>query len=470
MSQNNDWKTRSLAHVWHPCTQMHDHVGGEAAPLPLVPIKSAEGAWLEDFDGRRYLDAVGSWWTNIFGHRHPYIVEQLKQQLDTLDHVMLAGFTHAPVVELSERLVKLAPPGLTRCSYADNGSSAVEIALKQSFHYWRNTGHAGKTRFIALENGYHGETLGALAVGGPSMYRDTYAPLLLSPIHVPSPDCYERGPGEGWEDYTRRQFEHMERALERHAHEVCAVLVEPLVQCAGGMRMYHPIYLSLLREACDRHGVHLIADEIAVGFGRTGKMFACEWAPPLHYGKNAKHGITPDFLCLSKGLTAGTLPLAVTLTRESIFEAFYADYAAGKAFLHSHSYTGNPIGCRAALATLDLFEREQPLATNRLLSNLMWTQTAELRAHPHVAEVRQQGMILAIELAQNVHRKTPYPAEQRRGLRAYRHALHAAKDRGVLLRPLGNVLYFMPPYVIAPKEIEWLAQVALDAVRAATAD
>jgi adenosylmethionine---8-amino-7-oxononanoate aminotransferase len=295
---NQDWKRRSLAHVWHPCTQMQDHVGGDAAPLPLVPIKSAEGAWLEDFDGRRYLDAVGSWWTNIFGHRHPYIVEQLKQQLDTLDHVMLAGFTHAPVVELSERLVKLAPPGLTRCSYADNGSSAVEIALKQSFHYWRNAGHAGKTRFIALENGYHGETLGALAVGGPSMYRDTYAPLLLSPIHVPSPDCYERGAGESWEDYTRRQFEHMELALERHAHEVCAVILEPLVQCAGGMRMYHPIYLSLLREACDRHGVHLIADEIAVGFGRTGKLFACEWAPPLQYGKNAQHGITPDFLCL----------------------------------------------------------------------------------------------------------------------------------------------------------------------------
>jgi adenosylmethionine---8-amino-7-oxononanoate aminotransferase len=467
---NEDWKRRSLAHVWHPCTQMHDHVGGDAAPLPLVPIKSAEGAWLEDFDGRRYLDAVGSWWTNIFGHRHPYIVEQLKQQLDTLDHVMLAGFTHAPVVELSERLVKLAPPGLTRCSYADNGSSAVEIALKQSFHYWRNAGHAGKTRFIALENGYHGETLGALAVGGPSMYRDTYAPLLLSPIHVASPDCYERGAGESWEDYTRRQFQHMELALERHAHEVCAVIVEPLVQCAGGMRMYHPIYLSLLREACDRHGVHLIADEIAVGFGRTGKLFACEWAPPLHYGRNAQHGITPDFLCLSKGLTGGTLPLAVTLTREAIFEAFYADYAAGKAFLHSHSYTGNPIGCRAALATLDLFEREQPLATNRLLSNLMWTQTAELRAHPQVAELRQQGMILAIELAQNVHRKTPYPAEQRRGLRAYRHALHATKDRGVLLRPLGNVLYFMPPYVITPKEIEWLAQVTLEAVRAATAD
>ncbi len=470
MKPNDDWKTRSLAHVWHPCTQMHDHDGGDAAPLPLVPIKSAQGAWLEDFEGRRYLDAVGSWWTNIFGHCHPYIVEQLKQQLDTLDHVMLAGFTHAPVVELSERLVRLAPPGLTRCTYADNGSAAVEIALKMSFHYWRNAGHAGKTRFIALENGYHGETLGALAVGGPSMYRDTYAPLLLSPIHVPSPDCYERGAGEGWEDYTRRQFQHMELALERHAHEVCAVIVEPLVQCAGGMRMYHPIYLSLLREACDRHGVHLIADEIAVGFGRTGKLFACEWAPPLHYGKGAKHGITPDFLCLSKGLTGGTMPLAVTLTREAIFEAFYADYAAGRAFLHSHSYTGNPIGCRAALATLDLFERERPLASNQLLAQLMWTQTAELRAHPHVAEVRQQGMILAIEMARSVHRKVPYPAAERRGLRAYRHALNATQDRGVVLRPLGNVLYFMPPYVITPKEIEWLAQITLEAVRAATAD
>ncbi|TJY61937.1 adenosylmethionine--8-amino-7-oxononanoate transaminase [Sinimarinibacterium sp. CAU 1509] len=463
---NAAWKQRSLEHVWHPCTQMSDHAGGDAAPLPLIPIRSAEGAWLEDFDGKRYLDAVSSWWTNIFGHRHPYIVDQLKQQLDTLDHVMLAGFSHQPVIELSERLVKLVPPGLTRCFYADNGSSTVEVALKMSFHYWLNQGQPRKTRFVTLSNSYHGETLGALALGDTGLYRDTYSPLLLQPLVVPSPDCYERMPGQSWEDHTRQQFHHMEQMLAQHADEVCAVIVEPLVQCAGGMRMYHPIYLTMLREACSRYGVHLIADEIAVGFGRTGQMFACNWAPPSRRDPDAQPGITPDFICLSKGLTGGTLPLAVTMTREDIYAAFYADYCAGKAFLHSHSYTGNPLACRAALATLDLFETEKPLVTNRMLSQLLWSQTAELRAHPHVAEIRQQGMILAIELSRSTARKQPYPAEERRGLRVYRHAL----ERGVLLRPLGNVIYFMPPYVITPREVETLCKVALESINLATAD
>ncbi len=462
---NEDWKQRSLAHVWHPCTQMRDHAGAEPA-LPLIPVKSAEGVWLEDFEGKRYIDAVSSWWTNIFGHRHPGIVTALKQQLDELDHVMLAGFTHRPVVELSERLVRLAPPGLNRCFYADNGSSAVEVALKMSFHYWRNVGKTGKTRFIALDNSYHGETLGALAVGGPSMYRDTYAPLLLQPLHVPSPDCYARGLGESWEDYTRRQFWHLEKTLEQHADEVCAVIIEPLVQCAGGMRMYHALYLTLLREACDRYGVHLIADEIAVGFGRTGRLFACDWAPPPRHDPDAQPGITPDFLCLSKGITGGTMPLAVTMTRESIYEAFYAEYREGKAFLHSHSYTGNPLACRAALATLDLFEELRPVATNHILADLMWRRTEELRTHPHVAEIRQQGMILAIEMARNIRSREPYPAEERRGLRVYQYAL----EQGVLLRPLGNVIYFMPPYVISPKEIERVCEVATEGIRRATRD
>jgi adenosylmethionine-8-amino-7-oxononanoate aminotransferase len=469
MSLNREWAERSLAHVWHPCTQMHDHAGAEP-PLPLVPIKSAEGVWLEDFEGRRYIDAVSSWWTNLFGHRHPHIVEQLKNQLDRLDHVMLGGFTHETVVELSERLVELAPPGLTRCFYADNGSSAVEVALKMSFHYWRHAGKPEKRRFIALSNSYHGETLGALAVGGPSMYRDTYAPLLLEAIHVESPDCYERAPGQSWEDHTRQRFAKMELALQRHAHEVCAVIIEPLIHCAGGMRMYHPLYLTLLREACTKYGVHLIADEIAVGFGRTGRLWACDWAPPPQSNRDAQPGITPDFMCLSKGLTGGTLPLAVTLTRDEIYQAFHADYSAGKAFLHSHSYTGNPLACRAALATLDLLESERPLRTNGLLSELMWSQTAELRSHPQVAEVRLQGMVMAIELARNVRSKEPYPASERRGLRAYRHALTAHKDYGVILRPLGNVIYFMPPYVITPREIEQMCKIAIEAIHVATKD
>jgi adenosylmethionine---8-amino-7-oxononanoate aminotransferase len=450
MTRNADWSARSLARVWHPCTQMKDH-----EQVPLVPIRSAQGAWLEDFEGKRYLDAISSWWTNIFGHRHPHIVERLKQQLDRLDHVMLAGFTHEGAVTLAEKLCAIAPKGLTRCFYSDNGSSAIEVALKMSFHYWRNAGQPVKTRFIALENSYHGETLGALAVGGPSLYRDAYQPLLMQPIHVPSPDCFNRAGGESWEDYSRRQFVHMQVALERHAHEACAVIVEPLVQCAGGMRMYHPVYLRMLREACDRFGVHLIADEIATGFGRTGKMFAMEWA-----------GVPPDLLCLSKGLTGGTLPLAVTLATDRIYEAFYADWQAGKAFLHSHSYTGNPIACAAALATLEVFGQRNWMQQNRDLGHLLWMGVAELLRHPNVAEVRQQGMILAIELAQNARARKPFPRAERRGLRAYRHGL----AHGVLLRPLGDVVYFMPPYILSGEEAKLMTQTAMAAINEAVRD
>jgi adenosylmethionine---8-amino-7-oxononanoate aminotransferase len=444
---NADWTARSLARVWHPCTQMKDHEW-----LPLVPIKSAEGAWLEDFDGKRYLDAISSWWTNVFGHRHPLIVERLKQQLDRLDHVMLAGFTHEGAVTLAEKLCAIAPKGLTRCFYSDNGSSAVEVALKMSFHYWRNAGQAGKTRFIALENSYHGETLGALAVGGTGLYRDPYQPLLLQPIHVPSPDCFNRAGGESWEDYSRRQFLHMQVALERHAKDVCAVIVEPLVQCAGGMRMYHPIYLRMLRVACDRHGVHLIADEIATGFGRTGKMFALEWA-----------GVAPDIMCLSKGLTGGTMPLAVTLATEPIYQAFYADYQAGKAFLHSHSYTGNALACAAALATLEIFGQQDWMSENRNHGHLLWMSVAELLKHPNVAEVRQQGMIVAIELAQDARGRKPFPREERRGLRVYQHGL----DKGVLLRPLGDVIYLMPPYTIAGEDVKLMAKTVIEGIERA---
>jgi adenosylmethionine---8-amino-7-oxononanoate aminotransferase len=450
MATNADWASRSRARVWHPCTQMKDHEW-----LPLVPIARAEGPWLYDFDGKRYLDAVSSWWTNLFGHRHPHIVERLKAQLDRLDHVLLAGFTHEPAVTLAEKLCALVPEGLTRCFYADNGSSAVEVALKMSFHYWRNLGQEKKTKFISLENSYHGETLGALAVGGTGLYRDAYTPLLLQPLQVPSPDCFHRAPGESWENHSRRQFIHLQAALERHAGEVCAVIVEPLVQCAGGMRMYHPIWLRMLREACDRHGVHLIADEIAVGFGRTGRMFASEWAD-LH----------PDFMCLSKGLTGGTLPLAVTLTTDAVYEAFYADYAEGKAFLHSHSYTGNALACTAALATLEIFEQRDWMAQNRDLGHLMWMSVAELLKHPHVAEVRQQGMILAIELARDARARIPYPASERRGLRVYQHGL----DNGVLLRPLGNVIYFMPPYTVTTDDVKLMAKTAMDGIERATRD
>jgi adenosylmethionine-8-amino-7-oxononanoate aminotransferase len=450
-SANDPYVKRDLAHVWHPCTQMKDHEG----ELPLIPIRRAAGAWLEDFEGKRYLDAVSSWWVNLFGHANPRINAAVRAQLESLEQVILAGFTHEPVIALSEELTALAPPGLTRCFYADNGSSAVEVAVKMSFHYWRNVGRTHKRRFITLANSYHGETLGALAVGNVELYKEIYRPLLMDVTTVPSPDCYHRAPGVSCEAHSRAQFAHMEAALAAHANESCAVIVEPLVQCAGGMRMYDPVYLTLLRAACDRHQVHLIADEIAVGFGRTGTFFACEQA-----------GIRPDFMCLSKGLTAGYLPLSAVLTTEEIYAAFYDEYVKLNAFLHSHSFTGNPLACAAARACLALVREDNVLENNRALAAHLGARARELEDHPHVAEVRQRGMIVAVELAQDKATRTPYPWQERRGLALYRHAL----ARGVLLRPVGNVVYFMPPYVVTPAEIDLMVAVAREGIERATCD
>ncbi|MBN8740889.1 MAG: adenosylmethionine--8-amino-7-oxononanoate transaminase [Lysobacterales bacterium 69-70] len=441
---------RDLAVLWHPCTQMHDH-----ETLPLLPIVRAEGVWLHDADGGRYLDAVSSWWTNVFGHRHPRIVAALKQQLDTLDHVMLAGFTHEPALELAEALVALAPAGLSRVFYADNGSSAIEVALKMSFHYWRNLGRGAKRRFIALSGSYHGETLGALSVTDVPLYRDTYAPLLLQPLFAPSPDTWLAEPGETPAAVATRRLGELRTLLEQHASETCAVIVEPLVQCAGGMRMYDPSYLTGLRALCDEFEVHLIADEIAVGFGRTGTLFACE-----------QGRITPDFLCLSKGLTGGTLPLSAVVTTQAVYAAFYAEYASGKAFLHSHSYTGNALACRAALATLQIFRDEPVLARNRELAAVLARELDPLRDHPQVADVRQTGLIAAVELVRDRATREPFPAAERRGLRVYRHGL----AHEMLLRPLGNVVYFMPPYVIEPEQIATMVRVARDGIAAALLD
>ncbi|ABI55717.1 adenosylmethionine--8-amino-7-oxononanoate transaminase [Alkalilimnicola ehrlichii MLHE-1] len=446
--KNSDIVKRDLDVLWHPCTQMKDHEW-----LPLIPVKKGEGVWLEDFDGNRYIDAISSWWVNLFGHCHPHISGAVQQQAAELEHVILAGFSHEPVVRLSEKLVQITPPGLSRCFYTDNGSSAVEVALKMSYHYWRNTGKPEKLKFITLSNSYHGETLGTLGVGDVALYKETYKPLLMEAITVPSPDAFLREPGSSWAEHAERMFAHMEAALERHAHETAAVIVEPLVQCAGTMRMYHPVYLERLREACDRHGVHLIADEIAVGFGRTGTMFACEQA-----------GISPDFMCLSKGLTAGYLPLATVLTHDRIYQAFYDDYATLRAFLHSHSYTGNPLACAAALATLELFERDDVIARNRELAREMGEAFAHLADHPHVGEVRQTGMVLAAEMVPDKHKPEPYPWEERRGMIVYQHAL----KNEALMRPLGSVVYLMPPYVITPEQIRHLARVATEGIDLAT--
>ena len=436
--------------LWHPCTQMKDHEN-----LPIIPIKKGQGVWLEDIEGNRYLDAISSWWVNLFGHANPHINAALKDQLDTLEQVIFAGFTHEPAIKLAETLVALSPKGLTRCFYADNGSAAVEVALKMSFHYWRNKGQTQKTKFITLENSYHGETLGALAVGNVALYKETYAPLLMNVITVPGPDCYYREPGESWVDYSIRRFALMEQALQRHAETACAVIIEPLVQCAGSMRMYDPVYLKLLRAACDKYNIHLIADEIAVGFGRSGTLFACEQA-----------AISPDFMCLSKGLTGGYLPLSAVLTTDQVYQAFYDDYQNLTAFLHSHSYTGNALACRAGLATLEIFQQQPVLENNSQLAAFMSKIAARFNEHPHVAEVRQTGMIVAIEMVKNKHTREPYPWQERRGQRVYQYAL----SKGVLLRPLGNVIYFMPPYIITEEQLLMLVEVAWDGIQLAVKD
>jgi len=444
-------RERDLAHVWHPCTQMKDH----EREMPLLPIRRGAGAWLEDYDGHRYLDAISSWWVNLFGHAHPRINAAVAAQLEALPHVMFAGFTHEPATRLAERLTALAPPGLNRCFFADSGSAAIEIAVKMSFHYWQNRGRPRKTRFVTLANSYHGETLGALAVGSVELYKAIYRPLLMDVITAPSPDAWGREAGESAADCARRQFAELERVLAESADEIAAVLVEPLVQCAGNMRMYDPVYLQLLRAACDRHGVHLIADEIAVGFGRTGTMFACEQA-----------SIRPDFMCLSKGLTGGYLPMSVVLTTDEVYDAFYDEYTKLNAFLHSHSYSGNPLACAAALATLDLFAEDDVLVRNRALAARLGTAAAPLADHPHVAEVRQLGMILAVEFVRDRATRETFPWRERRHLRIHRHAL----ERGVLLRPLGNVIYFMPPYVVTPDEIDLMVEVAREGLDLAARD
>jgi adenosylmethionine-8-amino-7-oxononanoate aminotransferase len=449
VNNDNSWVERDLRHVWHPCTQMKDHES-----VPLIPLRSGSGVWLADFAGKRYVDGISSWWVNLFGHANPTIHAAIREQLERLEHAIFAGFTHEPAVTLAEELVRIAPAGLDRCFFADNGSAAIEVAIKMSFHFWRNSGHSKKTRFVTLANSYHGETLGALAVGNVDLYKSIYRPLLMDVITVPSPDSFAREPGVSEAEHAERMFAAMEATLTQHAGEIAAVIVEPLVQCAGGMRMYDPRYLQLLRAACDRHGVHLIADEIAVGFGRTGTLFACEQA-----------GIRPDYLCLSKGLTGGYLPLSVVMTTEAVYAAFYDEYVKLNAFLHSHSYTGNPLACAAANATLRIFREQDVLERNRATARRLAASVEHLRDHRHVAEIRQRGMILAIELVKDRASREPWPWQERRGLRIYRHAL----EHGALIRPIGTTVYFMPPYVIEQAEIDLLARVATSGIDVACA-
>ncbi len=445
-SANAGWLARSQAAVWHPCTQMRHHQQPDApGHLPLVPIARSAGAWLHDFDGRRYLDGISSWWTNLFGHANPRINAALREQLDTLEHVMLAGFTHRPVVELSERLSALTGGSLGHAFYASDGASATEIALKMSFHYWRNAGRPEKSEFLCLAGSYHGETVGALAVTDVAIFKDAYAPLVRAAAHVlPSPDFRLGEPGETPADVARRAAAALAAHLEQHGDTVAALIVEPLVQGAAGMAMYDPEYLRLARALCDRHDVHLICDEIAVGFGRTGSFFAHEQAD-----------IRPDLMCLSKGISGGYLPLSVVLSSDAIYAAFLDDSVA-RAFLHSHSYTGNPLACRAALATLDIFETDDVIAVNREKSRQIGAELAPLADRPQVTHLRQRGMIAAFDVA------TADPHFSRRFYRA-------ALEREALVRPIGNTVYLMPPYIVGDDEIAHLGRAVAGALDAALA-
>jgi adenosylmethionine---8-amino-7-oxononanoate aminotransferase len=425
---NQDLLNRSLQSVWHPCTQMKQH-----EQLPLIPISSGDGMWLIDVEGKRYLDAVSSWWVNLFGHNNPRIKEAIKQQLDSLEHVMLAGFTHEPVVALSEKLSHLT--GLGHAFYASDGASATEIALKMSFHYWRNHGKSSKNKFISLQNSYHGETLGALGVTDVAIFKDTYAPLLMQSAQMPSPDARLAEAGESAEAFALRCAQALETYVAQHHTELAAFIIEPLIQCAAGMGMYDAIYIKRAREICDQYHVHLIADEIAVGFGRTGTMFACEQAQ-----------ITPDFICLSKGITGGYLPLSAVLTTDEVYAAFYDDSTI-KGFLHSHSYTGNPLACRAALATLAIFETDDVIRVNQQKKDMI-NEKMQVLTHLPIKHLRNKGMIWAFDVNT---KQTAFATT------FYQEAL----QHGLLLRPIGKTVYFMPPYIINAVEMDVMVETTL---------
>ena len=427
---NEQLKNRDLDVLWHPCSQMKDY-----EQLPLTPVKKGSGVWLEDFEGNKFIDGISSWWVNIFGHANPYINEKIKEQLDTLEHVIIAGFTHEPIINLSERLVKLTPDGLDKCFYADNGSSAVEVALKMSFQAHKNDGK-NKPIFVSLTNSYHGETIGALSVGDVELYKDTYEPLLIQSIQTPVPKDMSL-------EAAKEAAQKFEELCKNRSDEISAIIVEPLIQAAGYMHMYHPHFLELLRDICDRYDVHLIADEVMAGFGRTGKLFACEHA-----------NITPDFLVLSKGITGGYLPLSVVLTSNDVYAKFYCDYLEYKAFLHSHSYTGNALACAAANATLDLFEKDDVITQNKAKAAYMMEKLKEFEKLDNVLEIRQTGMVSVVELK-------GYSSDERIGLKVHQYCL----EREVLIRPLGHVVYFMPPYVITYEEIDKMMDTTLEAIK-----
>lgn len=412
----NDLIKLDLAHIWHPCTQMKEHEF-----VPLIPIKRAKGVYLYDFNNKSYIDCVSSWWVNLFGHSNDYINAKVIEQLNTLEHIIMAGFSHESIIRLSKRLTDLLPAKLNKCFYADNGSSAVEVALKMSFHKNLLQGKL-KNKFLSLSNSYHGETIAALSVSDVELYKKTYKPLLLECLNTPAPSGME---------YEKELFE-LENLLEKEHKNINAFILEPLIQCAGSMNMYSAEFVKKACWLAKSYDIDIIFDEIAVGFGRSGTMFALQQCE-----------IVPDFLCLSKGLSGGYLPISVVITSDEIYNEFYAPYNEYKAFLHSHSYTGNALACAAANATLDIFEKDNIINQNKIKSeyiNSLWQGFAEFKS---VKNIRHQGMVFAFDI------EHPNP---RFGLEIYIKAL----EFGLLLRPLGNTIYFMPPYVINNDEINYV--------------
>ena len=441
----NRWQERDLKYIWHPCSQMKDY-----EDFPPIVIERGKGAYLFDVEGKAYLDAVSSWWVNLFGHSNDSINRAVQDQLKKLEHVIFANFSHKSAIDLAEEIVRITPPGLNKVFFADNGSAAVEVALKMSFHYHQQTGHPRKTRFAAITDAYHGETLGALSVGDLDLYSKIYKPLMLNTLKATGPDCFRCPYGKERNDCDAECFADMERMVLAHHEEICGVIIEPLVQCAAGMKVYPPRYLQKLRNLCSQYNIHFIADEIAVGFGRTGKMFACEHA-----------AVSPDILCLSKGITAGYMPLSLALATDEIYDAFYGDYLDLKAFMHSHSYTGNAMACGIACEVLRIFREEEVLAKNTVKSKMISDKVGRLAAgHPYVGEYRHLGMIGALELVEERATKRPFDWQRRVGYGIYRLAL----AKGVLLRPLGNVIYFMPPYVVEEPDIDRMVTVAFEAI------
>lgn len=442
----NDLAKKDLEYIWHPCSQMKDYE--ELAP---IVVKSGKGVYLYDIDGNRYVDVISSWWCNLLGHCNSHISEELKKQADKLEHVIFANFTHEQAIKLCERLSKILPKGLCKFNFTDNGSSAIEAAMKVSFQYHEQTGNPQKTRFMALTDAYHGETIGALSVGDCDLYTKLYKPILMDVIKVKGPDCYRCPYGKCRDNCQCECFEQAEKTFAKYGDETSAMLVEPLLQGSAGMKIYPPLYLKKLRELCDKYNVHLIADEIATGYGRTGKMFAFEHA-----------GVSPDIMCLSKGLTGGYMPMAMFVTTQKIYDAFYDDYGTGKAFMHSHTYSGNPLACSCANAVLDLMEdgkilkqaQENAVYFNNIIKE-------KFLSHKNVGEVRHIGLVNAIELVKNKDTKEPLDSSLRTGYQIYKKAL----KKGVILRPLGDVIYFNPPLIIERKDMDFVTDVALECLK-----